>query len=192
MSITHRVFPKTIYQEDDILIDELNFYKSFILGKLNEVGTSQNELLHTPSTHTTCDRFYDFVELKPLVKIIGNHVIKYLHELGYSDEDISDLQMTSMWANYSDRGSFIYPHIHRDSFISGAFYIESTPEDDIKFFNNPLEIMGRRPSNFNELSYEYITIPCQPGRLLLFNSNLMHGTTIQKSEKKLTISFNIR
>lgn len=192
MSITHRLFPKTVYQEDNLLMDKLDYYKDFLISKLNEIGTSRNELLNVPSTHKMFDRFFEYPELEELVKTICHHAMRYTSELGYSAEDISDVQMINMWVNYSDKGSFIFPHVHRDSFISGAFYIDCTPEDTIMFFNNPYEVMGRRPSTFNELNYEYMTYTCNPGRLLLFNSNFLHGTSTQKSEKKLTVSFNIR
>ena len=187
MSITHRLFPKTLYQEDNLLLDMLPTYKEFCTNKLKELGVSQNQMLNVPSTHKVFDQFFLFPELNQLVGHICVHAAQYAQQLGYT----CDLTIKNMWVNHSKKGSYIFPHVHPGYLISGAFYIDCTEKDNITFFDNPSDITGLRPQQYNELNYEYMQIPCVPGRLLLFKSNLLHGTYAQQSENKITVSFNI-
>jgi uncharacterized protein (TIGR02466 family) len=189
MSTIHKLFPRTVYQEDNLLLENLPDYKRFCIKKLNDLGVSSNEMLNVPSTHKTFDRFYIFPELRQLVGTICSHTIKYATELGY--EDLNDLTIKNMWVNYSKKGSYIFPHIHPDSFISGVFYIDCTTADNITFFDNPQHITGKRPDSYNEYNYEYMNITCNPGRLLLFGGNMLHGTHSQQSDEKIAVSFNL-
>lgn len=191
MSTIHELFPKPVYLVDNVLVNELPFYKLWCSEKVKELGASENGLLNVPSTHQTFDRFYEFPEMGNVVATICQHAVSFAEHLGYTTEDMQDVTIKNMWVNHSARGSYIFPHVHRDSLISGAFYIDCTPNDEIIFFNNPLEVMDKKPTRMTDLNIDYKKFNCVPGRLLLFKSNLLHGTQSQQSENKITISFNI-
>lgn len=185
MSILHRLFPKVIYEQDELLLSELETYKEFFL---KETNFQSSVLLNVPSTHKTDDQYHLRSELHELVKTICQNSVKFLRQTGYSDDDLSDLRLQNMWVNISESGSYIFPHIHSQSFISGVFYIECDAKDELIFFNNPNDIMDRRPSRINDSMH---TIQCIPGKLVLFKSNLLHGTHTQKSQRKIAVSFNL-
>ena len=48
------------------------------------------------------------------------------------------------------------------------------------------------PKYNNPLNWSTTNYPCVPARLLMFRSNMIHGTTRQEEEgEKIVISFNI-
>lgn len=188
MSKVHTIFPKTVYESEHVLVEELDKLSTFCSTQFEY---SKTPLLNVPSTHRVNDELHLYEETKPLVEAICLHTIKYCSHLGYTTKDISDLKVVNMWTNVSSKGDYIFPHVHSDSFISGVYYVECD-DDEITFFNNPNEIMDRRPSNRNEYNYDYHKFSCNPGKLLLFKSNMLHGTHAQSSNRKIAISFNIR
>lgn len=188
MSKVHTIFPKTIYECENILTEELEKLSTFCTTQFEY---SRTPLLNVPSTHKVDDKLHTYTETKKLVDEICMHTVAYCHHLGYTTEEISDLKIVNMWTNVSSKGDYIFPHVHSDSFISGVYYIECE-DDEVVFFNNPSEIMDRRPTNKNEYNYDHYKFSCNPGKLLLFKSNMMHGTHAQNSKRKIAISFNIR
>ena len=185
MSNLHPLFPRVVYEESDLLLHELENYKDFFL---KTTTFDSSPFLNVPSTHKTFDQFHTCNELQELVKVICQNVCNFTTQLGYSYDDIADLRLHNMWVNVSEQGSYIFPHIHSQSFISGVFYIECDSDDELIFFNNPNDILDRRPSNKNDATHSF---KCTPGKLLLFKSNLLHGTSAQKSQRKIAVSFNL-
>ena len=188
----HTIFPKTIWMADNILVDELPSLSQFCVDICDTYSVESNDLLNVPSTHKTESNLQQFPEMQSLVKHICINALEYCKELGYSNTDIEDMSLHNMWTNVSGENSYIFPHNHRDSFISGVYYVECNPDDEITFFNNPNDLMDRKPTTSNTFNSEYYTIPCLPGRLIMFKSNMLHGTQSQKSHRKIAISFNLR
>ena len=62
-------------------------------------------------------------------------------------------------------------------------------KDQILFFGD--DDMTLPPQNFNDLSAKYTTYKCILGSILFFKSNINHCTNSQKSNEKITISFNL-
>ena len=185
-------FPKTIFVKNNILVDKLKFYENFIDSKLNSAGTHRHGIHYVESSHASFDQFHTLPEMKDLVREIISNVWEYLMALGYTESTISKLKLANMWVNRSKKGDYLYPHIHGESLLSGAYYVTCGDEDKIKFFNDMSESFLHPPDIANEYSNQYCEYSCTPGRLLLFKSNLIHGTESQKCDKKIVVSFNIR
>lgn len=184
-------FPKTIYREESLLTDKLSYYEKFIEKKLSEYGTERHGIHNVDSSHASFSQFHTLPEMEDIVKVICFHTKNYLNTIGYSDKTISNLRLMNMWVNISKKGDYLYPHIHGESLISGAFYITCSKGDKIKFFNDISDTFLKPPDIPNQYSYQYCEYDCTPGTLLLFKSNFMHGTEAQKSDKKIVVSFNI-
>lgn len=186
----HKWFPKSLYVVDDILIPYLPVYESKIKEIFDSAGTNINGMLSVNSSHKTNDKLHLDPVFSNLTDAICEHSYNFLTSLGYSNEFIDTLDITNMWANISHNNDFIFPHVHSDSIISGAFYIKNYTGGKIKFFNDVTSMMPK-PSAFNELNYEYCDYDCNPGRMILFKSDFLHGTERQTDGEKIVISFNL-
>jgi len=186
----HTWFPKSLYIVEDLHLSDLDIYENKIKEIFNYSSTKSNGMLSVSSSHKTNDQLHLDPTFEKLVNSIYEHSYKFLNLLGYSDSFIDSVDIKNMWANISVSGDFIFPHIHSDSILSGAFYIKKYEGSKIKFFND-ITSMYPKPEKFNELNYEYCDYDCNPGRLILFKSDFLHGTEKQPTGEKIVISFNI-
>jgi len=185
----HTWFPKTIYVADNVLLEKLDSYESIIKQVVAEKGTETNGMLSVPSTHKIDDRLHSREEFSDLVDYIYFGARHFLLELGYTNI-LDKLKIGNMWANVSHENDFIFPHVHANSLLSGVFYIKKYPNSKISFFND-IESIFPEPNIHNELNYPFCEYDCEPGRLMLWKSNFLHGTPRQTSGEKIVISFNI-
>jgi len=183
-------FPKSIYLVDGLLIDQLPKFETRIKDIVNSSSTRRNGMLNVDSTHKVQESLHTDIIFKDLVTELYNNTSLFLTELGYNQEFISNLKIGNMWANISREGDFLFPHVHPSSIVSGAFYIKKSTNSRIKFFDN-LSNMFPRPQNSNLLNYDHCEYDCDPGRLIMFRSDLLHSTDKQQSGEKIVVSFNI-
>lgn len=179
-------FPKIIYLKEDVLLDHLDDFENTLK---ETVTTNRNGMQQVNSSHLVADKLFEHPDLALMVDAINDHVVHFMRQLGYCDQQISKMRMLNMWTNISYENDYVFPHHHSGSIISGAFYVKAPLGAKIKFFNTP--DMAMRPTNSNELNYEYSYYDCIPGRLLLFKSDFVHGTERQPAGEKIVVSFNI-
>jgi uncharacterized protein (TIGR02466 family) len=95
-----------------------------------------------------------------------------------------------MWSNVSGKGGYNFPHTHPGSILSGAYYINTIPENKLVFFDDYINV--EMPTNVDTSTYDHIAYDCIPGRLVMFRSDLAHGNPPQQDDgEKIVISFNI-
>jgi uncharacterized protein (TIGR02466 family) len=182
----HYWFPTPLYIADDILLHRLSYYE----GHIKAIKTVKNSLISVDSTWEVNNQLHLSPDFTDLTDEIYGHARYFLAKMGYDDNTISKIKMNNMWANVSHVNDYLFPHVHANSFIAGAFYVKSFEGSKIKFFNN-LTNMLPRPSRFNRMNVDYCEYDCNPGRLVLFKSDTLHGTTRQLGDEKIVISFNI-
>lgn len=182
-------FPKTVYVADDILLDYLPIMEQHIKRVASKVSANRTDMQQVDSLHIVNDTLHKDPEFQPFVQCVMFHAFTYLTELGYSETQINGMRLSNMWANISHENDYVTPHHHSGSLISGAFYIKALPDSKIRFYNTP--DMAMRPNTYNELNYQYCQYACTPGRLVLFKSDLVHGTDRQGAGEKIVVSFNI-
>jgi uncharacterized protein (TIGR02466 family) len=187
-SCLHTLFPKTLVVIDDLLTDKLDVFETRTRELVNQ-DSYRNGVLNVDSTHTTNQSLHHDPVFEPLVTAIYDHATEYLKELGYF-QVLEFIKIDAMWTNISVAGDFLYPHVHGNSIISGAFYIKTNYDSKIKFFNDIADMMPH-PIIPNDLSATQYDFECIPGRMILFKSNLMHSTPKQTGGEKIVISFNI-
>lgn len=181
-------FPKAVYLEDNVCIDTLSEIESSIRNISD--NTARNSVLNVDSSHRTIRTIHERPEFYSFTKEIKRRVKKFMICYGYDPEMTRDLEIRNMWFNISGKGDFLFPHTHPGSLISGAFYVKTTIENHILFYehhkNSYIE-----PTKITPLSESVKNIACVPGRLLLFHSDMEHGTPIQREDgEKIVISFN--
>ncbi len=182
-------FPKLIYVVDDICKNNLKSYEK-------EIKKIKNETVRTPSfnvdsSHLKDRKLHTNKVFKNLSMEIETHSRLFLSYMGYSENYIKKCCIDDMWFNISNKGDFLFPHTHPGSILAGAFYVKTTENNVITFYddsNNTYE----PPENITNLSMTKCEYQCIPGRLLLFRSNFIHSTPKQELEgEKIVISFNI-
>jgi uncharacterized protein (TIGR02466 family) len=177
--------------KDDVLLDKLDSYEVAIKALVQQNDTVGDDLLSVKSTHKTYDKLHQEPVFAEFVDEIYKTSTGYLKTLGYSDSFIQKLTIGNMWSNISHANDYIFPHVHKASVLSGAFYVKSYTGSKIIFFNNINDSSTPVPDNENQLSYETCKYDCNPGRLLIFKSDFLHGTPLQTEGEKIVISFNI-
>ena len=186
----HEVFPKVICRHDNI---GLNLIPD-ILEMLDEIKgqTSGNGALNVNSSHTTIETLHKLPVFKDLSEEILRIARGFMVEYGYGNRRASDLYMGGMWFNHSNKGNFLFPHIHSGSFLSCAYYLKANPEKHSIIFHDYTKNVVEEPKEFNNMSSPSFGLPCTTGRLLIFHSDQPHGVQMQEhEEERIVISCNM-
>lgn len=108
---------------------------------------------------------------------------------------LPDLQICDYWWNINYKGDYNHPHTHRDSILSGVYYIDIPDEnmgnihfereDDAEYFLP--RVMPKR----NHITAERATYKPINGGILIFPSWVYHSVDGNKSDKpRISMSFN--
>jgi len=136
---------------------------------------------------------------KPIFSKLKNNILnlskEYFKNLGFIDHNF---RICNSWGNLVNKNEGIPPHFHRNSLISGCFYL--SPNNSNIYFENPLEkkwlfSMEKEKRNNNNLKKpqtwdEYGITPKQ-NQLIFFPSWLPHIVSKSGVDKRISISFNI-
>jgi uncharacterized protein (TIGR02466 family) len=132
-------------------------------------------------------------ECKKLYEVFQECVNDYSQRIGIRNSLIFD-----SWMNILTKGGSVDVHRHYDSIISAAFYPYVEPDSADLIFINPLEgfrMMDANASNSKDNGvYSSNIRPIQPttGKLVLFPSWIQHYVPTNKSNLRVTLSFNTR
>lgn len=125
---------------------------------------------------------------------IDRHVRTYANELEF-DLEGRELIMTDCWVNVMPTQTVHGLHLHPNSTISGTYYVK-TPKgcSNIKFEDPRLDRMMAAPPRKPDCRREnrqFIEIPAEAGKLVLFESWLRHEVAANPSRsERISISFN--
>jgi len=102
------------------------------------------------------------------------------------------LVITQCWTNRNPPGSKHHEHTHPNSIVSGVFFFRIGGKlPPIQFAKSIQGAMKLDPIKYNNVNAETFLLPCVPGELLLFPSNLKHSVPINLSEEtRYSMSFN--
>lgn len=183
-----RLFPQSIYIEDNVCMNLIPEFEKSVKQMADQ--TKRSPVLNTDSSHLVNRKLHTETPFKYLAEEITKHSKEYMKAYGYSESAIKNLILIDMWFNISGKGDFNFPHIHPGSFLSGAYYVKSIPENHLIFSDDKKNIY-EEPAKFNELSSPFFPLQCIPGRLVIFHGDMRHGTPAQQNEgEKIVISFN--
>jgi hypothetical protein len=115
--------------------------------------------------------------------------------------DHPGFQITDAWVNHSDKGAFLQPHNHANSFFSATYYLNFDPEKHSKVtFRNPyypsvfggpyLNIEHRSGIRNHMNSHTYECDICKEGYLLIWQSGMIHAYEPNQGDGRETISMN--
>ena len=80
------------------------------------------------------------------------------------------LQICDYWFNVNPKGSYNGPHNHRDSLLSGVYYIDAKPEQGrIQFYrDDDAEFFMPRLPKYTQITSQKATYNPAPHKLLIF------------------------
>jgi uncharacterized protein (TIGR02466 family) len=139
--------------------------------------------------------FLNEKKLQPFIKDLIKNANKFCKLFSFKSN--LNPYIDNLWININGHKDFNQPHIHPNSIISGAYYI-NVPENsgNIVFHNNAFDLMYPlsyvKIDLFNEYNSSNWWIKPENNLLILFPSWLKHHVEPNLSNKKrISISFNI-
>ena len=126
---------------------------------------------------------------KKIKSFFGESIIKYTEKVLNSKQR---LVITQCWTNRNPPGAKHHEHVHPNSILSGVFFFRIGGKlPHIQFAKSTQSAMKLDPAKYNNITAETFLLPCVPGELLLFPSNLKHSVPINQSEEtRYSMSFN--
>lgn len=105
------------------------------------------------------------------------------------------LSMTDCWVNVMSRGAVHGLHLHPLSTISGTYYVQAPRgSPGLKLEDPRLDRLMAAPPRRADAPAAlrpWVTVPAQPGKLVLFESWLRHEVPVSTTAgRRVSISFN--
>jgi len=100
--------------------------------------------------------------------------------------------ITQSWFNKNPTGSKHHEHVHPNSIVSGVMYFQIDQTlPPIQFSKSNQDGVKLDPIKYNVLNSDTFLLPCKPGELILFPSNLRHSVPINTGmPDRISLSFN--
>ena len=171
--------PVLITKYDDDISEETKYVENleYISQKDNKNFKSKDSYLmkHEP--------------LKKIKNFCGESLTKYTEKVLNSKQR---LVITQCWTNRNPPGAKHHEHVHPNSMVSGVFFFRiGSKLPPISFAKTNQHGLKLDPVKYNSVNAESFLLPCVPGELLLFPSNLKHSVPINQSEEtRYSMSFN--
>jgi uncharacterized protein (TIGR02466 family) len=182
------LFPTVIFQKTlhDINNESISNYINYIY--------SSKLLTQSTSFYTENQKILDNHIFNELKKEILSYSKVYLKEIG---QNFSDIQISNSWGVLYNKNNFSHKHNHKNSYISGCFYLtEGNPLEIISplmdqwYFSHNL--MGNNKNiKSTHRNCTKIDIEIHPKSLLIFPSWLHHKVSPSLLDKRLCVAFNI-
>ena len=181
------LFPTVVFTQNLklIFIKEINNFINFILNEKSS---------YTPKEGYTT--FNQNILSSPIFnnlnKEILNYVKDYFKEIGYTKYNF---KIICSWGNVLSNNEQIHTHFHKNSLISGSYYLTKN-NSSIRFFNHLdndwLFELGDKSNSSTYRSCNYWDLIPTQNMLVLFPSWLPHQVLPSNSqEDRISIAFNI-
>ncbi len=118
-------------------------------------------------------------------------------DFGY-DPNSCFIVLENLWINVNRRYHSNSVHIHDNSFISGAFYLEGRPgQGNINFYKSYSQdyaiSSAARIAQYTAINNSAITFTPETGKLIMFPGWLPHGVDQNETDfDRISISFNTK
>lgn len=135
-------------------------------------------------------------DISDLVDCIMKCVPKTLDDYGFDPHNTSTF-FGNAWININRGKDTNQIHLHHGSYLSGVYYVKSTPESGDIFFYRDFNQSFVTSSfakivNHTSISSAVCHYPPKDGRIIMFPSNLLHSVDVSSDdEDRVSIAFNI-
>ncbi|MBM3950557.1 MAG: hypothetical protein FJ311_03790 [Rhodospirillales bacterium] len=161
-------------------------------------GTVPNSLPQGWSCHvyTTIRSQLNLMD-RPAFKKLGDIIMaeSAAYARGYGlDIDRFPLRLNECWVNVYGPGDAQDVHVHRNSVLSGIYYVAAPPQSGELLFHSPMsEVMLEPPiTEVNLFNVPVRNVVPSPGTMIFFRSWLRHSVkpTLGK-EERISVAFNL-
>ncbi|MEK7244526.1 MAG: TIGR02466 family protein [Pseudomonadota bacterium] len=103
------------------------------------------------------------------------------------------LKINECWVNVYGQGDAQEVHLHRNSVISGIYYVAAPPGSGELLFHSPLlEMLEPPTTQTNIFNVPIRNVAPKPGTMILFRSSLRHSVKPTKGkEERISVAFNL-
>ena len=128
-------------------------------------------------------------KLKDIKNFLMESINKYCEKILNTKQR---LVITQSWFNKNPTGSKHHEHVHPNSIVSGVMYFQIAQTlPPIQFSKSNQDGVKLDPIKYNVLNSDTFLLPCKPGELILFPSNLRHSVPINTGmPDRISLSFN--
>lgn len=200
MATIRDVFPTRIYRAEIPRAQKLNGDLAMLAMDMSledEAGQRWCEKHGYPgytsfsSQHDLPDRFPAFGKLE---RIIARHATSFAKELHWDMRGLKPV-CDSFWVNVMPEGGSHTSHIHRNSVISGTYYVTVPDGAGPIVFEDPrLPLLMAAPPQARSAPAhmrDHVTEMPKPGSLLLWESWLRHEVPLNRAAgNRISVSFN--
>lgn len=143
-------------------------------------GWQSDQRLHT---------LEDYADLVACIMRSAGSVLKLL-KVGYEA-----IELTGCWINVGTRGASHAMHSHPNNFLSGVYYVQTSPGADKLNFHDPrpqASIMRPPVTELTAHNTDQVVVQVTNGTLVMFPSWLPHSVPPGESDElRISISFNL-
>ena len=160
-------------------------------------GTVPNSLPEgwSCNVYTTVRSGMNLADLPPFQKL-RRHIIEeanaFAGAYGFNVERYP-LKLNECWVNVYGQGDAQEVHVHRNSVISGIYYVAAPPGSGELLFHSPLIEMLEPPTVHGNLFNAPIrNFAPKPGVMIMFRSSVRHSVKPTKGkEQRISVAFNL-
>lgn len=187
-----KIFPTLVHYYRNVLSPvQLNTIREHCMA--SACGIHGAFIGESKSSFSKESRLLDLLEvrhesLKGLCSGLAALMADYAKQYGFDS-----VKLTNSWFNIQKPGSVLKHHVHPDSKVSAALYVQTDSLSSKLFLENPnVGLNYIRPSNPSEFMFEFVQFQPNPGDLILFPSWIKHGSGFEAShsENRIVISIN--
>lgn len=104
----------------------------------------------------------------------------------------NDFFITQSWININPKNTAHHTHFHKNSIISGTFYLQTNDNDSITFLSDRKDCMDLVVSSFNLWNSTSWDMCVKTNTITIFPSLLSHEVKENTSaDERISISFNV-
>lgn len=165
--------------------------REFTKKELNFVN--QQKTIQNVGNLTSENRYIlDKPELIKIRRFIEESINDYFYNVYHPSTPVAPY-LTQSWISYTGNRQFHHRHSHKNSLISGVFYVSAKKGiDHIIFIKNEYSLFFFEPKKINDYNAEYYPIMVEEGLLVLFPSNTEHMVpTAERDDQRISIAFNV-
>ncbi len=200
MSTITTLFPTHIYREDEATPITLNGaleVAALSMAQDDDTGNRWCEKHGYPgytSYGSQIELGSRFPAFKKLEKIVDRHALAFAKALQW-DIGRANPVCDSIWVNVLPEGGSHTGHIHRNSVISGTYYVRVPGGAGPLVFEDPrlAQMMATPPrkKNAGQELLSHVSVSPEAGTLLLWESWLRHEVPLNRAAgDRISVSFN--
>jgi uncharacterized protein (TIGR02466 family) len=164
------------------------------IRELQKAGVGRSTPANAIRSYMTPDDLYNLPEMKEMVDAILGESGRALDAYAVKRDSH---YITSLWANVTHPNRPMNAHVHPNCLLSGLVYIKTPANCGPTSFASPRKFtknLEPRYTQKNELNSDFIVIPAEKGRMLIWPSYIPHSVeegTADESEDRIVLPFNI-